>query len=101
MNVDILSFVIIIITVDYIQELRSGGQAPSNRALWRWAEMRLYYHSGKESAISGSWSAKLLSYLFKELNKHDVRILCDFFSLAHRLFVCVCLGECVQGIFIG
>lgn len=30
MNVDILSFVIIIIAVDYILELRSGARAPPN-----------------------------------------------------------------------
>lgn len=48
MNVDILSFVIII-TVDYIQELRSGGQAPSNFRCGVWGEMRLYYHWEKKA----------------------------------------------------
>lgn len=92
MNVDILSFVIII-TVDYIQELRSGGQTPSS-IRDDVGESCDYIIIGKRKRVSGSWSAKLLSYLFKELNKHDVRILCDFFSL-WPVYPYLCLSLCV------
>lgn len=54
MNVDILSFVIII-AVDYILELRSGARAPAKFSLCVWGAAAIIIIIDERGGISGSW----------------------------------------------